>query len=274
MTTNMLTFLVPIDFTSSTENALKFTIEMATGHTSRIVLLHIVHDHKQRSAASQQLHALLDRYKNDSIQLESRVVTGKVLTDIGIIAESIGTNLIVMGTHGGNMLSKIFGSRALEVTKNSKIPLILLQDGANYGKIKTLGLTIDLHRESTQVVKAALPICKIFNTKLFLFGQHFDDDALMAKIHVNLHVSKEYLLSNGVDAEVVLLPEKRYTDNLIAYCKDNNVDLLAVTYYEDNFHIFSDNLVQVLSTNELKIPVLTFDGEDVASGSQYGFITQ
>lgn len=274
MTAKMLTIVVPIDFTSTTENALKFAIEMASGHPSKVVLLHIIHDHKERISASQQLHTLIDRYKNDNTEIESRVVAGKVLSDMGIIAESIGANLIVMGTHNSSMFTKIFGSKALEVTKNSKIPLILLQEGAHYGKITKMGLTIDLHRESTQVVKAALPLCKLFNTKLLLFGQRFDDEVLMSKIQVNLRISHDYLLNNGVDAEIVLLPEKKYTSNLITYCKEHQIDLLAVTYYEDNFRIFSDNLVEVLSVNELKIPVLTFDGEDVASGSQYGFITQ
>lgn len=274
MTATSLTYVVPIDFTSTTENALKFTLEMASNHQVKIVLLHIIDDHKQKALATQQMLKLIDENKNDKTELEFRIVTGKVLSDIGIIAESIGANLIVMGTHNATMFTKIFGSRALEVTKNSKIPLILLQEGASYGRIKTMALTIDLHRESTQVVKAALPICKLFDAELMLVGQRFDDESFMAKIQVNLRISHDYLLNNGVESEIVLLPEKRYTANLIQFCKEKHIDLLAVTYYEDNFRIFSDNLVHTLSQNHMKIPVLTFDGEDVASGSQFGFITQ
>ena len=91
---------------------------------------------------------------------------------------------------------------------------------------------------------------------------------------MNLRVAKSYLQDNGLSPEIHLLDSTNFEENLIEYCREVNADLLAATYYQDMFSIFSKNLVQSLAENELAIPVMTFDGEDTSSGSQFGFITQ
>lgn len=274
MATKPLTYVVPIDFTSSTENALKFALEVASGHEAQLILLHIISDYKDRIGATQRLNELIRLNQHDKVTMEARVVTGKVLSDIGMIAESLDAQLIVMGTHGLSMLGKIFGSKALEVVKHSKVPLILLQEGSKFHEINSIAMTIDLSRESIQVVKAASSLSKLLNAKVTLIGQHYNDAIFMKKIDVNLRVANDYLLQHGVETKIELLSEVHFIENLIQYCKENNVDMIAATYYEETFSLFSTKLIDTLANNALKIPVLTFDGEDTSSGTPFGFITQ
>ena len=96
----------------------------------------------------------------------------------------------------------------------------------------------------------------------------------MQKIEVNLRVANGYLQDHGLATTVHLLDSNNFEKNLIEYCREVNADLLAATHYQDMFSLFSANLVQSLAENELAIPVMTFDGEDTSSGSQFGFITQ
>jgi nucleotide-binding universal stress UspA family protein len=274
MASKTTTYVVPIDFTSSTENALRFALDISKKQKANIILLHIISSPKERIVANQKLNELVEKYQTTENHIETRVVNGKVLTDIGMIAESVDAKLIVMGTHDVSILRKIFGSKALEVVKNSEVPMILIQEGSTFNSIKHLAMTIDLQRESIQVVKTAASIGKLFDSKVTLVGQQFSDSLLMKKIEINTKLANDYLIQNGLETDIVMLPESDFENALIAYCKDHAVDLLAATYYEETFRIFSSNLVNSLAQNSLKIPVMTFDGEDTSTGSQFGFITQ
>lgn len=267
-------YLVPIDFTPVTENALVFALDAAKYNKGDIVLLHIITHAKERIAAEKQLRDLAAKYQNSEVTISTRVVIGKVLRDIGLIADSIGVQLIIMGTHSTSMWQKIFGSPALSVISNSNVPIILTQQDTSFHKIKSIVMTVDLARESVQVVRYASRVAQIFNSKIYLVGQRYSDEGFMKKIDVNLRVANGYLQDNGLATTVHLLDSANFEKNLIDYCREVKANLLAATHYQDMFSIFSTNLVQSLAENELSIPVMTFDGEDTSSGAQFGFITQ
>jgi nucleotide-binding universal stress UspA family protein len=267
-------YLVPIDFTPVTENALVFALDAAKYNQGDIVLLHIISHTKERIAAEKNLRDLAAKYENPDVKITTRVVIGKVLRDIGIIADSIGVQLIIMGTHNSSMWHKIFGSPAMSVVSNSNVPIILTQQDTSFHKIKSIVMTVDLARESVQVVRYASKVAQVFNSKLFLVGQRYSDEGLMQKIEVNLRVANGYLKEQGLETSIHLLDSTGFEKHLIDYCREVDADLLAATHYQDMFSLFSTNLVQSLAQNELAIPVMTLDGEDTSSGSQFGFITQ
>lgn len=267
-------FLVPIDFTESTEDAFVFTLDAAKYHKTSIVLLHIISDPNDRVAAEQKLNQLIAKHvKDNSVEVDTRVVIGKVLTDIGIIAESIDVDLIVMGTHSTSMWQKIFGSPAMSVVSNSNVPIILTQKNTEFAKIKTIVMTLNMAKESIQVVKYAAKIAKLFNSKLYLVAQKYNDELLMKKININLILANTYLKDEGLNATIELIEDANFEKSLLNFCKEVNANLLAATYYPETFQMFSANLVQELAGNDLGLPVMTFYGEDSAIASNFGFIT-
>lgn len=268
-------FLVPIDFTEVTEDAFVFALDVAKYHKSNIVLLHIISDPNDRVGAEQKLLQLITKHVKDSgVNVETRVVLGKVLKDIGVIADSIGVDLVIMGTHSTSMWQKIFGSPAMSVVSNSNVPIILTQKDTEFAKIKNIVMTINLAKESIQVVKYAAKIAKIFNSNLFLVAKKYNDELLMKKLKINLILTNDYLRDEGIKAEVELLDDSNFEKSLLNFCKKVDANLLAATYYPESFQMFTANLVQELAENELGIPVMTFYGEDSAIASNFGFITQ
>ncbi|MDR0801515.1 universal stress protein [Fluviicola sp.] len=267
-------YLVPIDFTPVTENALVFALDAAKCNSGDIVLLHIISHAEERITAEKNLRDLAAKYQNQEVEISTRVVIGKVLRDIGLIAESIGVQLIIMGTHGISIWQKIFGSPALSVVSNSNVPIILTQKDTSFHKIKSIVMTVDLARESVQVIRYASRMAHIFNSKIYLVGKRYSDEIFMKKIEVNLKVANNYLQEHGLETNIQLLDENNFEKNLIEYCREVKANLLAATYYQDMFTIFSTSLIQSLVQNELSIPVMTFDGTDTSSGAQFGFITQ
>ncbi len=274
MDTRSSLYIVPIDFTTETENAYEFALGIGKFHKSKVMLLHIIPNHIDRIGAEGKLKTLSDKHDPDGEHTLLKVIVGSVLKDIGVIAEALGASLIVMGTHGSSVLQKVFGSPALKVVSHSKVPIILVQKQTEFHGIKTIVMNIDLERESIQVVRYAAYLAKSFNSKVILVGKIQEDELLMRKISINMKLANDYLHEAGLDTAVHMIPQHDFETNLIDYCKEINADMLAVTYYQETFHLFSANLVQSLSENPLHIPVMTYDGEDTSIGSQFGFITQ
>jgi K+-sensing histidine kinase KdpD len=172
------------------------------------------------------------------------------------------------------MWQKIFGSPAMSVVSNSNVPIILTQKDTEFAKIKNIVMTINLAKESIQVVKYAAKIAKIFNSNLFLVAKKYNDELLMKKLKINLILTNDYLRDEGIKAEVELLDDSNFEKSLLNFCKKVDANLLAATYYPETFQMFTANLVQELAENELGIPVMTFYGEDSSIASNFGFITQ
>ena len=266
--------LVPIDFTDVTENALQFAIDLSNLHDSSIFLLHVVQNANQRKEAEKKLDDLIKKYQpKTNLEMEKRVVQGKVLTDIGMIADSLRVDLVVMGTHSTGVWSKIFGSPAMSVISNCEVPLILTHKDTEISKINTIVLTLDLVKESIQVVRYAAKIAQLFHAKIHLVAKKYEDEIFSRKMRVNLIIANDYLKENKLSTEVELLGEANYEQSLLNFCKTKGADLLAATYYQETFHLFSSNLVQQLAENNLGIPIMTLNGEETSLGTSFGFIT-
>jgi nucleotide-binding universal stress UspA family protein len=272
MDSKITTYLVPIDFTFETENALMFALALAEKQAHKVVLLHIIANESERIAAEMKLSELAGKY--NEFDIEATVIVGNVFHDIGVIAEGIGASLIVLGTHGEvGLLSKVLGSKTMRVLANSKVPMIIAQKETRFHTIKTIVMTLDLEKESIQVVKHATKIGQLFDSKVVLVAAEQEDEFLKRKIDLNLKLSRDYLNEHGLNTEIHLVSAKGYVKNLLAYCEEIGADMLAATYYQDSFFSFSEHLVKALAVNPLQIPLMTFDGESTSTGSQFGFLT-
>jgi nucleotide-binding universal stress UspA family protein len=266
-------FLVPIDFSETTLNALKFASQLSKSNDDTFTLLHVIKQESDRLVAKQQLDAIIQSSGIAEDKISGKIIVGKFLNDIGKIAESIEASLIVMGTHGSSGLQKVFGSNAMKVVSHSKTPLLIVQENSVFHSIKKIVLTIDLEKESIQVVKYAAKIGELFNAEICLVGGLHTDEMLKRKVDTNILLCKKHLNEHGLKYSVELLETKNFEKNLIDFCSSYGADMLAATYYQDTFQLFSEKFVQTLSTNSLNIPLLTIDNESISSGSQYSFLS-
>ncbi len=265
--------LVPVDFTDASTSAINFVIGMSGKMSLSIELLHIIAGESEFQRANLEFESYKQNFNFGALSVEHKVIEGNVLEDIGKIAESMECDLIVMGTHGERGMQKVFGSYALKVVGNSKVPLIIVQEETKFTNIQSIAMTIDLEKESIQIIKAAALLAKQFGAKIHLIGGRQDDSFLKTKVNTNMILCKEFLMSENVDHEFHLLERKNFEENLIDFCRDNSMDMLAATFYADTFYVFSTKFVQHLLMNELHMPVITIDSSSTSSGSQYGFLT-
>jgi nucleotide-binding universal stress UspA family protein len=262
--------IIPVDFTKAAEKAADFAIQLNSKFNSKLTFLHIIDSEDSRIAATASLSAFVSKLSLGSFVSEQLVVKGKFLEDIGKIADASDAALVVMGTHGERGMQKVFGSYALRVVESSKRPLFIVQEESQFHDIKTIVQTIDLEKESVQVIRYAAALAKRFQAKVHLVGGKHDDSQFKSKVNTNMLFCIDQLKEQGVDFEFHFLERKHFDDNLIAFCKENKVDLLAATHYQSTFYAFSDKFVQHLIMNELHIPILTVESAQTSNSGQFG----
>jgi nucleotide-binding universal stress UspA family protein len=136
--------VVPIDFSETSQDALRIACEIARDYFGQIHLLHVVSDLRQEAwtldAAGMNFHGLQRQWVelgNDQLanvatvpklsptQVTRVVVTGAPVTEIVRYAQEHQADLIVMGTHGHGPIRRfLLGSVADRVLRAALCPVL------------------------------------------------------------------------------------------------------------------------------------------------------
>ena len=146
------TLLVPVDFTSFSEEALVFASQLANCLKAKLLVLHVIHDPAEApgfyarqwkkkkylqtmgEAAEEMMQEFLKKMRkaypdhkpiNNATTL---LVTGTVVKRIMEIAEKKEAGMIIIGSHGRTGLSNLLlGSKAGQVVQLSTIPVTVVK---------------------------------------------------------------------------------------------------------------------------------------------------
>jgi universal stress protein A len=137
--------LVPIDFSECSLNALGIALGFAEHFHSQVVLLHVVEptmypenhaglsaafDEANQSlvtAAREQLESLARKYLT-TMPVETLVRIGHAHSEITDTANALGSDLIIISTHGYTGLKHVLlGSNAEKVIRNAHCPVLTMR---------------------------------------------------------------------------------------------------------------------------------------------------
>jgi nucleotide-binding universal stress UspA family protein len=145
--------VVPIDFSEYTDEILEYASEIAGRFNASVHVIHIVPtmdyftpyesfmaaeyvEAMQRDIESEtvkQLDAAAARVKAANVTKAIR--TGSAFIEITGYADSVGADLIVMGTHGrGGLEHILLGSVAEKVVRKSSCPVLTIRPGQRQRK--------------------------------------------------------------------------------------------------------------------------------------------
>jgi len=122
----MSKIIVPTDFTSVSEVAIRYANELASLTKSQIHLLHIVDKENERAGAEAQMKDQANKLGIGSVGTVTAV--GNIFEDIPDTAERENAELIVMGTHGLRGMQFIVGSNALRVVSEGNVARLASRD--------------------------------------------------------------------------------------------------------------------------------------------------
>jgi len=252
--------IVPWDFTRRAMNAYEHAVNLANLLKREIILLHIVHDVTDIDNSFEKLNTKAEELKKDSkVNTHPIIKTGSIFDTIREVAEEQKAEMVVMGTHGRQGLQKVFGSRALKVIANSKIPFVVIQDKPATSKFENILFPIDFRSENKEQVKYINYLSSHFGSKFLLFKRKVGDRRFKKRIASNLYFVESFLKNSNVNYEIYSSPGKQaFEKEVVQFAKELNADLILVLTTRDIG--FFDYLIaareQYIIANPEKIPVM------------------
>jgi nucleotide-binding universal stress UspA family protein len=138
--------LVPTDFSSASDEAMRAACDLAERIGHQIIVLHAFvppiyplldgaviptaqHVADLVNDADRQVKALCDRFERAGVAIEGKVVQGAAAEEILAFADREGCDLIVMGTHGRSGVRRlVLGSIAESVVRGANIPVLTIRE--------------------------------------------------------------------------------------------------------------------------------------------------
>lgn len=251
--------LVPTDFTSVADTAIKNAVKIAKIMNGEIIILHVVEKDAQVNAGQNkvdEITAIINQEEN--IPTVGKIVVGNIFEDITKVAKYEGARLIIMGTHGRKGIQHIVGSYAMKVITGSEIPFIVVQDKLVPETYQNIVFPIDFKAETKSKIALTASMASQLGAKIHIFAEHNDDQFQHKQIDNNIAYAKKFLTEKNIDFTVKVAEESGdFVKQIIHYSTSINADMLAVLNlnYRSISHFLKNDEEELIS-NEAQIPVL------------------
>ncbi len=217
--------LVPVDFSDSSFDALRFAAAVGHKIDAEIIVIHIIETYKYNSRIKQVLDysevlekevaQSIDDFRTDhpglwGLKTEVKIRNGKIYKEILIAAEEENVDMIVMGTQGsgglGDLERYFLGSNAYRVVYKSKVPVITLKSVPDKIHLGRMILALDVDKGTNEKVAKAMSWAKIFGMDICLTTVSEISDELLSKGDKLQKKLDE--LSQSIEAEGILCGTK------------------------------------------------------------------
>lgn len=144
--TEIRNILFATDLTGASNKAFSYALSLTTKYGARLDIIHVVSamshitdfytphipmegiEREIIDKAEEKMEALCKEHIKDDIEFVTLVKSGEPFLEILNMAETVESDLIVMGTHGRSAVDHLlFGSTAEKVVRKSMIPVLTVR---------------------------------------------------------------------------------------------------------------------------------------------------
>ncbi|TFG78327.1 MAG: universal stress protein [Flavobacteriales bacterium] len=276
----MKRILVPVDFSEHSSYALEVAAQLAKQHGAELLVLHMLglsesgYDMDETSGmaearyymkmAKKRFNEFLDKEYLKGLSVDQMVQNYKIFSELNHVAEEQEIDLIVMGSHGTNVMGGFFvGSNTEKVIRSAEVPvLVIKKQTPNFG-IKQVVFACDFNLENEGAYLKAMKLFHRLGVKVHLlyvnlpntqFKSTMEIEEKMANFLFMVHDGKPVL-----DETPVCVCDHTIEMGIYRYCKKVNADLLAIPTHgrQGISHFFRQSLAEDIA-NHIDLPVMTF----------------
>jgi nucleotide-binding universal stress UspA family protein len=271
----MKSFLVAIDFSNCSVNALLNAAQLAYLTDSPLELIWVNNPEKSKvnveNGASTglidemniQFKRLADelRAKYIGLKVDYLIREGKVYKEVGSQALESESELIVAGTHGRSGFEKFWiGSNVYRIVSTAPCPVLTVRADVTFNnKMNTIILPIDSTSETREKVTIAAEIARATKAKVIvlkLYSSKMIEVTHVVDVYANQVA--DYLRSEQVEVEIDESITANLTDTTIEYAKKVNADLIVIMTEQEKkaANFLLGNFAQQM-INHSPVPVLS-----------------
>lgn len=180
------TILVPVDFSASAKNAIRFAIELSKEMTAKLLLIHVytipvvprpvtyILDpeaiQENFRSVEQQMNSIEEEIPElREVVYKTETIAGYGLIEIPEIIRNQHADLIVMGTKGASgFKGMILGSNTARVIEQADCPVLVIPESLRYTRIQNIGFAYDQEPLSGQPEIVAL-FARLFGASVDIF---------------------------------------------------------------------------------------------------------
>ncbi len=260
-------YIVPHDLTHVGDVALEYGLHLGKFVDAEIRILHLVSSKTEEIEANKKIDEIIAKTVIPEGSAISRIVKqGSIFEDIGKIAMAERAQLIIMGTHGEKGMQKLFGSYAMKVITSCDVPFLVVQHNTHIKPIERIAVPIDLTKESLQIINLAGDIAAIFGATVHVVGEKQRDTLLNQQMKNRISIVKNQYEDRNIHCSVEFMKDGgSYSKKVIEYVKEQNIDLIAISYHSESLIPQFDKFAQNLITNETNLPCLVINSKPASA---------
>lgn len=292
---NSSKILIPVDFSETSQLAIKHGAFIAQLTKGDVYLLHVVNAQYMaqnlfvplmqftassniEDKAEQKLAQLAEEFKSEyNLKIEFIIKTGNPSAEIVNVAKEIDASLIVMGTHGYSPLEElVIGSTAIKVLTKSVCPTMAMSSEADHKGYNKILLPIDTSAHTRQKVNYSLEMAKKFSAKVYalaLLSPGEEDEK--PSIELILHQIEKLAHEKGVSFQSdVLNNVKNRATATVNYTEKIGADLIVIMTDQDaelSGFFLGPYAQQVIHLS--KVPVIAVKPADIAAESDFSILS-
>jgi nucleotide-binding universal stress UspA family protein len=271
--------LIPIDFSPSTESAVKYAAGLATSLDGSIHLVHVIEpfvksqsfltvtrEEVERNTVL-TIHSIQESLKNEyGLSSNIDVCIGVVADEILKVARERKADMIVMGTHGATRFRRLlFGSNTASVIEKSPIPVFAIPEGIQFTTPKRIVFGTDFNASDIHELKELSVFAAWFDAEIYAVHvvnrfEEYEDD-------FDIAVSRCFTdaVNHKIPYEHIRCEEYQHTDvaeGIRCFIQEEGVDILALSVRHKTMlqKLFTKSLTRefVFDTG---IPLLVFHAQ-------------
>lgn len=241
-------YLVPVDFSENSLQALDLALAISTPKVDRITVIHVIetrYDFANQAAVFTQMQAregkkrgkeLLAKHQDSQVSLKFKLEEGKSAFQISQLAKKLKIDLIVMGTQGASGVTKsLIGTVAVSVIREAPCPVLVVPSKASKTNLPqfVMGLEFAEHEppmldwlaKQIKKWKGGLQVVHVQPTAKQGFKQ------VLVELGIKQYLSKKY---PSLKAEFLTLTGEKPAEALGTYMK-SHPGILVMSHAHQGF---------------------------------------
>jgi len=285
-------FLIPVDFSKSSENALKAAIGIALILKSKLVLMHCYINPLLHSIPSSDIYAydssLLARMENseqtakdkmqeflakiskevgeeswEQLDIELIIRHGYADDDILSFTKKHNTELIVMGSGGTEGQATTVGSITADVMYNATVPVLIVPEKTksqtNFNKLSKVLYATNFDEKDFKILDKLMKILKPFHTNVICahVGQPAENGWDLARLDGMKDILQEKY--KDLNFECHLIVGRDIQESLEKFIEEEQIDVLTLSTHKRNMisRLFNPSLARKMIYH-IQTPLLVF----------------
>jgi nucleotide-binding universal stress UspA family protein len=273
----MKNIIVPVNFSTHSENALKAAVHIAKQHQATVTIVHMISfqeanlSKEKKSEDSQYFIELtqkrfdkfLDKDYLKEVTVQTVVQNYKVFSELNQLAKEHRGDLIVMCSHGSSGIQNVFiGSNTKKVVRTSNIPILVIKGEKEFTPHKGV-LACDFKLESKEVFIKAMQLFKTLQIEVSLLYVNLPARSFKSTNQIYDQIAgfsntltQAYKFS---PEEVTILSDFSVKSGVFHFAEKQQADIIGIpTYARKGLSHFLSGSIGEAMVNHSSLPVITF----------------